>query len=636
MNLLTAENISKSYSEKILFQDICLGINEGDKIGVIGINGTGKSTLLKVIAGLETSDSGKIITSNKASIDYLPQNSDFSDSSLTVLEQIFKGSSPVMNLLRDYEKALKLIEKNPNDSNLQSQIFNLNSMMDAKNAWEIESHAKTILTKLGINNFDTKISVLSGGQKKRVALASALITPSNILILDEPTNHLDDETIEWLEDFLGEYNGALLMVTHDRFFLDKITNRMLELDRGKLYKYTGNYSDFLEKKAERLEKEDANERKRENLIRKELSWIRRGAKARSTKQKARIERFEQLTGEKSSLNNSKLDISIQSTRIGKKVINLDHINKSFGQKVLIKNFTYNILNDDRIGIIGANGSGKSTLMNILTGKLLPDSGSVSTGETVKIGYYSQGIPDMDMNERVIEYIQDTSESVTNNHGERVSASSILEKFLFEPSVQWTPLGKLSGGERRRIYLLKILMKYPNVLLLDEPTNDLDIETLTILEDYINNFQGAVITVSHDRYFLDKTVDKIFAFEGNGKITQYTGNYFYFNKLQKEKAKEKPLIKKNTEKNNYKSNKEKPLKFTYKEKLEFDKIDEVIENLEKALSENETKMEEASSDYTLIEKLLKEKASLEKELEEKMDRWTYLNELNEKIQENKKS
>lgn len=636
MNLLTAENISKSYSEKILFQDICLGINEGDKIGVIGINGTGKSTLLKVIAGLETSDSGKIITSNKASIDYLPQNSDFSDSSLTVLEQIFKGSSPVMNLLRDYEKALKLIEKNPDDSNLQSQIFNLNSMMDAKNAWEIESHAKTILTKLGINNFDTKISVLSGGQKKRVALASALITPSNILILDEPTNHLDDETIEWLEDFLGEYNGALLMVTHDRFFLDKITNRMLELDRGKLYKYTGNYSDFLEKKAERLEKEDANERKRENLIRKELSWIRRGAKARSTKQKARIERFEQLTGEKSSLNNSKLDISIQSTRIGKKVINLDHINKSFGQKVLIKNFTYNILNDDRIGIIGANGSGKSTLMNILTGKLLPDSGSISTGETVKIGYYSQGIPDMDMNERVIEYIQDTSESVTNNQGERVSASSILEKFLFEPSVQWTPLGKLSGGERRRIYLLKILMKYPNVLLLDEPTNDLDIETLTILEDYINNFQGAVITVSHDRYFLDKTVDKIFAFEGNGKITQYTGNYFYFNKLQKEKAKEKPLIKKNTEKNNYKSNKEKPLKFTYKEKLEFDKIDEVIENLEKALSENETKMEEASSDYTLIEKLLKEKASLEKELEEKMDRWTYLNELNEKIQENKKS
>lgn len=636
MNLLTAENISKSYSEKILFQDICLGINEGDKIGVIGINGTGKSTLLKVIAGLETSDSGKIITSNKASIDYLPQNSDFSDSSLTVLEQIFKGSSPVMNLLRDYEKALKLIEKNPDDSNLQSQIFNLNSMMDAKNAWEIESHAKTILTKLGINNFDTKISVLSGGQKKRVALASALITPSNILILDEPTNHLDDETIEWLEDFLGEYNGALLMVTHDRFFLDKITNRMLELDRGKLYKYTGNYSDFLEKKAERLEKEDANERKRENLIRKELSWIRRGAKARSTKQKARIERFEQLTGEKSSLNNSKLDISIQSTRIGKKVINLDHINKSFGQKVLIKNFTYNILNDDRIGIIGANGSGKSTLMNILTGKLLPDSGSISTGETVKIGYYSQGVPDMDMNERVIEYIQDTSESVTNNHGERVSASSILEKFLFEPSVQWTPLGKLSGGERRRIYLLKILMKYPNVLLLDEPTNDLDIETLTILEDYINNFQGAVITVSHDRYFLDKTVDKIFAFEGNGKITQYTGNYFYFNKLQKEKAKEKPLIKKNTEKNNYKSNKEKPLKFTYKEKLEFDKIDEVIENLEKALSENETKMEEASSDYTLIEKLLKEKASLEKELEEKMDRWTYLNELNEKIQENKKS
>lgn len=636
MNLLTAENISKSYSEKILFQDICLGINEGDKIGVIGINGTGKSTLLKVIAGLETSDSGKIITSNQASIDYLPQNSDFSDSSLTVLEQVFKGSSPVMNLLRDYEKALKLIEKNPDDSKLQSQIFNLNSMMDAKNAWEIESQAKTILTKLGINNFDEKISVLSGGQKKRVALASALITPSNILILDEPTNHLDDETIEWLEDFLGKYSGALLMVTHDRFFLDKITNRMLELDKGNLYSYIGNYSNFLEKKAERLEKEDGNERKKENLIRKELSWIRRGAKARSTKQKARIERFEQLTSEKSPLNNSKLNIGIQSTRLGKKVINLDNISKSFGEKILLKNFTYNILNNDRIGIIGPNGSGKSTLMNILTGKILPDTGNISIGETVKVGYYSQGISNMDMNERVIEYIQDTSESVATAEGEKISASAILEKFLFEPSVQWTPLGKLSGGERRRLYLLKILMTYPNVLLLDEPTNDLDIETLTILEDYINNFEGAVVTVSHDRYFLDKTVDKIFAFEGNGKITQYTGNYFYFREFEKEKSREKLSVKKNTDKKNYNSEKEKPLKFTYKEQLEFDKIDEIVENLEKSLSQKEKEMESASSDYTLIEKLLAEKVSLEKELKEKMDRWTYLNELNERIQENKNS
>lgn len=634
MNLLTAENISKSYSEKILFQNISLGINEGDKIGVIGINGTGKSTLLKVIAGFETSDGGKITKFRETSIGYLPQNSDFSNSNTTVLDQIFKGNSPIMNLLHEYEKTLKLIEKNPEERNLQIKIENLNSKMDAKNVWEIESQAKTILTKLGINNFNEKMSILSGGQKKRVALASALITPSNLLILDEPTNHLDDETIEWLEEFLTKRSGALLMVTHDRFFLDKITNKMFELDKGKLYSYTGNYSNFLEEKVERLETENANERKRQNLIRKELSWIRRGAKARSTKQKARIERFEQLTTEGTSLNKSKLNISLQSTRIGKKVINLDNISKSFGEKTLIKNFTYNVLNNDRIGIIGPNGSGKSTLMNILTQKILPDSGTIDIGETVKIGYYSQGISDMDMEERVIEYIRGTSEYASTSSGEKISASAVLENFLFEPSVQWTPLGKLSGGERRRLYLLKILMSYPNVLLLDEPTNDLDIETLTILEDYINNFEGAVIAVSHDRYFLDKTVDKIFSFEGNGKITQYTGNYSHFHETAKI-PEEKITTKSNTAKNNYKLQKEKPLKFTYAEQIEFNKIDGVIENLEKCLSEKEGEMETASSDYELLEKLLSEKNLLEKELEEKMDRWTYLNELNEKIQKSKK-
>ncbi len=634
MNLLTAENISKSYSEKILFENISLGVNEGDKIGVIGVNGTGKSTLLKVIAGCETSDGGKITKSNETSIGYLPQNSDFTSSNLTILEQIFKGTSPVMNLLREYEKTLKLIEKNPEDKSLQVKIGTLNSKMDAKNVWEIESQAKTILTKLGINDFNEKISVLSGGQKKRVALASALITPSNILILDEPTNHLDDETIEWLEEFLTKRSGALVMVTHDRFFLDKITNKMFELDKGKLYSYMGNYSNFLEEKVERLETENANERKRQNLIRKELSWIRRGAKARSTKQKARIERFEQLTTEGTSFNKSKLNISLQSTRLGKKVINLDNISKSFGEKTLIKNFTYNVLNNDRIGIIGPNGSGKSTLMNILTQKILPDSGNIDIGETVKIGYYSQGISDMDMEEKVIEYIRGTSEYASTSSGEKISASAVLENFLFEPSVQWTPLGKLSGGERRRLYLLKILMNYPNVLLLDEPTNDLDIETLTILEDYINNFEGAVIAVSHDRYFLDKTVDKIFSFEGNGKITQYTGNYSHFHETAKI-PEEKISIKNNTAKNNYKLQKEKPLKFTYAEQMEFDKIDEVIENLEKSISKKKTEMEAASSDYALLEDLLSEKNSLEKELEEKMDRWTYLNELNEKIEQEKK-
>lgn len=636
MNLLTAENISKSYSEKILFDNISLGINEGDKIGIIGVNGTGKSTLLKVLAGLEAADSGKITKSNEASIGYLPQSSDFSGSNLTVLEQVFNSNSPIMNLLREYEGTLKMIRENPEDTKLQNKLFNLNSNMDAKNAWEIESQAKTILTKLGINDFDAKVSTLSGGQKKRIALASTLITPSNILILDEPTNHLDDETIEWLEEFLNNRIGSLIMVTHDRFFLDKITNKILELDRGKLYSYTGNYSTFLEKKEERLEKEDTNEKKRQNLIRKELAWIKRGAKARSTKQKARIERFEELTNEKPTLNNSKLEINIQSTRLGKKVINIDNISKSFGDKLLINDFSYNILNDDRIGIIGPNGSGKSTLMNILNGNITPDTGSISAGETVKIGYYSQQIPDMNMDQRVIQYIQDTGEYALSSEGQKINVSIMLEKFLFDPSVQWTPLSKLSGGERRRLYLLKILMEYPNVLLLDEPTNDLDIETLTILENYLEDFNGAVITVSHDRYFLDKIVDKIFSFEGNGKITQYTGNYSYFHQIESNKEKEKNNTKKVSNKKDYKSKNEKPLKFTYKDQLEFNEIESIIENLEEALDKKKAEMQGASSNYELLSKLLAEKNSLEKELDEKINRWTYLTELNEKIQANKKN
>lgn len=635
MNLLTAENISKSYSEKILFDNISLGINEGDKIGIIGVNGTGKSTLLKVLAELEVPDSGKITKSNEASIGYLPQSSDFSGSNLTVLEQVFNDNSPIMNLLREYEGTLKMIRENPEDTKLQNKLFDLNSKMDARNAWEIESQAKTILTKLGINDFNAKVSTLSGGQKKRTALASTLITPSNILILDEPTNHLDDETIEWLEEFLNNRIGSLIMVTHDRFFLDKITNKILELDRGKLYSYAGNYSTFLEKKEERLEKENANEKKRQNLIRKELAWIKRGAKARSTKQKARIERFEELTSEKPSLDNSKLEINIQSTRLGKKIINIDNISKSFVNKLLIKDFSYNILNDDRIGIIGPNGSGKSTLMNILNENMTPDSGSISVGETVKVGYYSQQIPDMDMNQRVIQYIQDTGEYAVSSEGQKINVSVMLEKFLFDPSVQWTPLSKLSGGERRRLYLLKILMEYPNVLLLDEPTNDLDIETLTILEDYLEDFNGAVITVSHDRYFLDKIVDKIFSFEGNGKIVQYTGNYSYFHQIESTREKEKNNSKKVSNKKDYKLKNEKPLKFTYKEQLEFNEIESIIENLEESLTKKKAEMQEASSDYELLSKLLAEKNSLEQELDEKINRWTYLTELNEKIQANKK-
>jgi ATP-binding cassette subfamily F protein uup len=638
MNLLTAENISKNYGEKILLDNISLGINEGDKIGIIGINGTGKSTLLKILTGFEVPDGGKITTANKCSMGYLPQNSDFnSGENMTVLEQIFRGNSPVMKLLRKYRTALGAIKKDPENREIQNEILELNSKMEAENAWEVENQAKVILIKLGIDNFDAKVSTLSGGQKKRISLASALITPSNVLILDEPTNHLDDETIEWLEEFLNKFNGALVMVTHDRFFLDNITNRIFELHDGKLYSYTGNYSSFLEKKAERLERENADERKRKSLIKKELAWIKRGVKARGTKQKARIERFEDLKSKKHITEDPKLNIDIKSSRIGKKVININNISKNFENKIIIRNFSYNILNNDRIGVIGPNGCGKSTLMNILSGKIQPDSGSVDMGETVRIGYYRQETPSMNLNQRVIEYIKDTSGYINTESGEKINASAILENFLFDPSVQWTPLEKLSGGERRRLYLLKVLMGYPNLLLLDEPTNDLDIETLTILEDYLQNFTGAVVAVSHDRYFLDKIVNKIFAFEGGGKISQYTSNYSYFRQMQKEKQSKlsKTGDRKAPVKKVHLQGREKKLKFTYKEQLEFSKIDDIIENLENVISKKEHEIEEASSDYILLEKLTAEKNELDKKLDKEINRWTYLNELNEKIQQNNK-
>ncbi|MDF2673182.1 MAG: transporter, partial [Clostridiales bacterium] len=512
MNLLTAENILKSYSEKILLNNISIGINEGDKIGVIGINGTGKTTLLKIISGLEQPDEGKITKGNSVTIEYLPQNPDF-DMDITVLQQVFKGDSAVIKLIREYEEAIN----NPNTSS--DRIIKLNYNMDTANAWGIESEAKSILTKLGISDFNARIGTLSGGQKKRIALAGALINPSDLLILDEPTNHLDDETIDWLEQYLNRRKGALLMVTHDRYFLDRIVNEIYELDRGNIYAYKGNYSDFLEKKLEREDLEAASENKRQSLYRKELAWIKRGAKARSTKQKARIERFEKLEQAAVDINGDKLEIASGSSRLGKKVVELEHINKAFDGETLIKDFSYIVERDDRIGIVGPNGIGKSTLLNIISGKLKADNGIIEVGETVKIGMYAQENYHMDDELRVIEYIKDGAEYITTLDGYRISASQMLERFLFSPGTQWTPIGKLSGGEKRRLYLLRVLMEAPNVLLLDEPTNDLDIETLTILEDYIDSFQGAVITVSHDRYFLDKLAEKIFYFEGNGNVVK---------------------------------------------------------------------------------------------------------------------
>ena len=522
MNLMTLENISKSYSEKILLKDISLGINEGEKIGIIGVNGTGKSTLLKIIAGVEVPDDGTIIKANRVRVEYLPQNPDYNED-FTVLQQVFKGTSSEMKLLLEYEETLTAISNNYDD-NLNNKLISLQEKIDALNLWDLESEAKAVLTKLGITNFNQKVKELSGGQRKRVSLASALITPCELLILDEPTNHLDNDTIDYLEEYLNSRRGSLIMITHDRYFLDRVSNRIIELDKGRLFSYDGNYSTFLEKKMERLALEASMEEKRQNLIRKELAWVKRGAKARTTKQKARLQRFDELVNKDTYTPDEKMDISVGSTRLGKKIIEIHHISKKFDNKVLIDDLDYTIARTDRIGIIGKNGMGKSTLIKILNGEILPDSGHIEIGETVKIGCFSQDDSHMHPDMRAIDYVKEASDYIETADGTKISASQMCEKFLFNSTMQYSFIGNLSGGERRRLHLLRTLMLAPNVLLLDEPTNDLDIATLNILEDYLDEFNGIVITVSHDRYFLDRICNKIFAYEGVGKIHIFTGNY----------------------------------------------------------------------------------------------------------------
>lgn len=636
MNLLSAEKISKSYSEKILFDEISIGINEGEKIGLIGVNGTGKSTLLKVIAGLEQPDTGRIIVGNSVNIEYLPQTPDFDDRA-TVLQQIFKGSSPVMNLLREYEHILqKLAGKE--DSVLQKRLTALTQNMDALGAWTIENEAKNILTQLGITDFGAEVGTLSGGQRKRIAMAGTLISPADLLILDEPTNHIDNDTVDWLENYLNRRKGALLMVTHDRYFLDRVANRIIELDHGRLFSYQANYSRYLELKVEREELEQASERKRQNLLRRELEWIRRGAQARSTKQKARIERFEKLQGEQPVSACENVEIITESTRLGKKIIELENIEKEYSDRKLINDFSYIILRDDRIGVVGPNGSGKSTLLKMISGKLSPDDGKVEIGGTVKIGFFTQESSDMDGSLRVIDYIRKEAEYLNTREGS-ISASQMLERFLFPPVVQWTPISKLSGGEKRRLYLLRILMGAPNVLLLDEPTNDLDIQTLTILESYLDDFPGAVIVVSHDRYFLDRVANKIFSFEGNGIIKQYSGNYSDYHEFMQQSASEakensqKPRVDK--ENGNAENKKERPLKFTYKEQKEFEQIDEVIAGLESEIAEIKKQISDNASDFVLLQELTSKQEDAEKRLEEAIERWAYLNELAEEISRGKR-
>ena len=641
MNLITLENISKSYSEKILANNVSLGINEGEKIGLIGVNGTGKSSFLKIVAGVEEPDEGTVTKGNRVRIEYLAQTPDYDDNA-TVLEQVFKGNSEEMRILREYEELLEKIDKGEVKENDSERLIRLQGKIDALNLWDMESEAKNVLTKLGITNFEEKVGNLSGGQKKRIMLAAALITPCELLILDEPTNHLDNETISWLEEYLNSRKGALLMITHDRYFLDRVTNRILELDRGRLFSYDGNYSVFLEKKMERIAIEKASEEKRQNLMRKELAWVRRGAKARTTKQKARLQRFDELVNQEGFIENENIEISVMGTRLGKKIIEIEHLNKSFGDKKIVDDFNYIVLRRDRIGIVGPNGIGKSTLMGMIEGKVAPDSGEIIKGETVKIACFSQEDTHMHPEMRAIDYIKEAGEYLQTATGERITASQMCEKFLFDGTLQWTMIGMLSGGERRRLHLLRVLMEAPNVLLLDEPTNDLDIETLNRLEDYLDDFGGVVITVSHDRYFLDRICNKIFSYKGNGKIDIYTGNYGDYllskeeeavNNKEKEVAVDKNKKEPSVDKN---KNKGKVLKFSFKEQREFETIDEEIMTLEEKIEELDSLMAKHASEYGRLQELMEEKAKVEEELAFKYERWEYLNELAAQIEENKKN
>ena len=608
MNLLTIEHLTKAYTERKLFDDTDFSIQEGDKIGVIGINGTGKSTLLKILAGQEEPDAGKVTKGSKVQIRFLTQQQTFPEH-MTALEAVMDGNQ------------------------------------NEWNAWTLESDAKTILNQLKVPNFDQPMSELSGGQKKRVALAQVLLSEADILILDEPTNHLDNAMSEWLEDYLTNSKSAVVMVTHDRYFLDRVSNRIVELDKGKIYTYPGNYSEFIRLKEARQNIEIASERKRQSMLRTELEWLARGARARSTKQKAHIQRIEEMQAQKGPVEDSVIEMSSVSTRMGRKTIELEHLTMAYGDLVLFQDYSYIFLKNDRIGIIGENGCGKSTLLKIIVGEEQPKEGTVTIGDTVKIGYFSQDSRKMDENMRVIDYVKEVGEYITTTEG-KITAAMMLERFLFDGNMQYSLIGKLSGGERRRLQLLRVLMSAPNVLILDEPTNDLDIQTLTILEDYLDHFDGIVITVSHDRYFLDRIVRRIFAFEENGHIQQYEGGYSDYLIAFERRYGQEPGGWKNTavqkkadtlsvkEQKNAGRKQPPKLKFSYKEQREFETIESDIEELETKIADLEAEMMTNASSYGKLSDLTKEKEETEELLEQKMERWEYLTELAEKIEAQK--
>lgn len=625
MNILSLEDISKNYGLKPLFSGVTLGLDETDKIGVIGANGSGKTTLLRIIAGAEQADTGRIVTASEKNIAYLPQNPAF-DKEATVLDTVFEANNEIMQLLGEYEMAcheLSLTDT-PNEK-LLSRVSVLAHKLETAGGWELETTAKNVLTQLGINDVSARMGELSGGQRKRVALAHALLSRPDLLILDEPTNHLDADTITWLEAYLERYTGALLLVTHDRYFLDRVTTRILEIDRGNVQSFAGNYAYYLEKKEEQEARREAEGIKRDAMIRRELAWLRRGAKARTTKQKARIDRAEELMAQPREKAKATLEISVASSRLGKKILELTDIDKSYDERVLLKDFSYTLKRGDRIGIIGANGSGKTTLLDIVAKRIQPDAGNVEVGQTIVLGYYDQENRELNNDQRVIDYIREGAERIETADGTILNASQMLEKFLFTQQTQYDRIGLLSGGERRRLYLLRVLMGAPNILLLDEPTNDLDIQTLVRLEEYLETFAGCLLVVSHDRYFLDRTVDHIFRFEGDGIVRQYPGNYSAFAEIREREAVEtaKQAAEKIIKPTVAPKDANAPRKLSFKERRELETLEVEIEKAETRKTQIETELGANASDSALVQKLYTELQLLSDKLEQDVERWSEL-------------
>jgi len=632
--ILTIENLTKSYGEKILFENVNLFMAEGDKVGIVGVNGTGKTTFLQTAAGLTPADSGSLVTMRGLRTSYLAQDKVF-DPEHSVLLEVFHGDSPLMRALREYELLLQQGQGGQTQQAYNQRLLQLTACIDELDGWQLESEAKTVLTRLGITDFTAKAGTLSGGQQKRLALATALLQPADLLLLDEPTNHLDSETISWLEEYLQSRRGALLMVTHDRYFLDHVAGRILELDKGRAFTYEGNYTAFLEQKAAREEREEASEKKRQSFLRSELAWIRRGAQARSTKQKARIERYEEVKNQKADLDRSQLEIGLAGSRLGRTVIELEHVTQSFAGETVLNDFSYVLLRNDRVGILGPNGTGKTTLLNILAGRLQPEHGKVTIGQTVRIGYFTQRNTEMDDRLRAIEYIREAAQFITLADGTRLSASQLMERFLFSGDLQWTPIARLSGGEKRRLYLLRVLMSEPNVLLLDEPTNDLDLETMAILEEFVSDFAGAIVFVSHDRFFVDRLAQKVFVFTADGHLRQYMGGYSdYREQAAREQAAQAdvPAVRAQPAP----ARTERPAasaaaakrRFTFKEQKEYQEIEAVIRSTEGELKVTRQQMAECTADYTRLNELSVEETRLSAQLDHLMDRWAYLEEIAE--------